>query len=209
MMAELDDALNNKIKPLVEQAMHKYLGIKVLEIEDDITDKLKQPLFNFEIDIKIPFKEAKRRFKKAFLSRVLEVTLGNISDAAKITGLERESLHRLINELGIEVRPQKLPKEYFQEVEVQHVIEDTLEHYKSSLQQDKFKSLYSQAPKLSREIVRELPVDWSLDKAEKEFERRYLKKALEQNKTIIDAAKAIKLRPETLHRKLKSLGLKN
>ncbi len=208
-MAEITDAFQNRIKPIVEQAMHKFLGIKVLEIEADITDKLRQPLFNFEIDIKVPFKDAKKNFKKFFLSRVLEVTLGNISDAAKLTGLERESFHRLINELNIEVKQQKMPAEYFREMEVKEVIEETLQHYKSSLQQDKFKSLYNQASQLSKEIVRELPVDWSLDKAEKEFEKRYLRKALEQHKSIINTAKAIELRPETLHRKLKSLGLKN
>jgi len=46
-----------------------------------------------------------------------------------------------------------------------------------------------------------------MKQAEQEFEKKYLRQALQENKTITATAKKIGLRYETLHRKLKSLGL--
>ena len=64
--------------------------------------------------------------------------------------------------------------------------------------------------KLSSDIVKKLPaVEMSWDDAEVEFEKKYLEKALAENKgNISKTAKAIGLRYETLHRKLKKLMIK-
>ena len=39
---ELEAVIERKVKPLVETAMQKHLGITISEIETDITEKLKK-----------------------------------------------------------------------------------------------------------------------------------------------------------------------
>lgn len=206
MPKELEEVVQKRVKPIVEKAVHKHLGLHIREIEDDISDRLQKPLFEFDVDVSVPFKEAKRRFKRAFLSRVLEVNMGNISEAAKAAGIERESLHRLIRELKISVERTRIPEQYKHDA-VKGIIESTLENYKGAFAEQRFKGLYREVPNLTDEIAGELPaIDWSFDRAEKEFERRYFAKALEKYGSIAEAARAVGIRPETLSRKLKQLG---
>jgi len=69
--------------------------------------------------------------------------------------------------------------------------------------------MYNEIPELSKDIIKELPDQpLSLKEAEHEFEKLFLTKALQEhdgNQT--ETARAIGLRYETLHRKLKSLRL--
>ena len=44
MVKGLEKLIDAKVKPLLEEAMHKNLGVTVSEIELDITDRLKSPL---------------------------------------------------------------------------------------------------------------------------------------------------------------------
>lgn len=210
---ELENIVEKRVKPIVEKAMHDFLGITIAEIESDISDKLKRsPLIDFEIDTKIPFKKAKKAFKKAYLTRLLQSRSGNISDVAKISGLDRRSVHRLIIELKIRIeqfRNELAKAEYTKHEAVQNIVEETVETYKSALNPEKLKTFYKNAPSISKNIARELPKSpITLSEAEKEFEKIYLKKALEENSSNISkTAKKIGLRFETLHRKLKSLRL--
>ena len=97
---ELEKIIDKKVKPLVEEAMQKHLGITISEIEADISDKLKKaPLLEFEVDTKIPFKQAKKNFKKKYLTRLLQLNLGNVAEVARIARIDRRSIHRLIAEL--------------------------------------------------------------------------------------------------------------
>lgn len=215
-MAEkpIEKALDERVKPLLAEAMHKFLGISVDEIKSDISDKIKKsPLIDYMIDTSIPFKKAKKDFKKYYISKMLMLHFGNISEVAKILELTREALHRAVKELKIdpnEYRRELFRKDYIKEIKIKDILEKTFDTYKSSLNPEKLEQMYQNLPLLSKNIVKELPDDeLTLKEAERKFERRFLKKALEENKdNISKAAKRIGLRFETLHRKLKKLGLK-
>ncbi len=210
---ELEKLIDKKIKPLVEEAMQKHLGITISEIEEDITDKLKKaPLIEFDIDTKIPFKQAKKQFKKKYLTRLLQLHLGNVAEVARIAKIDRRSIHRLITELKIDLshfRKTLTKRQYIKETAIKDLLESSFKTYKSSLNPKKYEKLYEEVPELSKEIIKELPIKQPiLKEAEKEFEKKYLKKALEENKNSESkTAKKIGLRYETLHRKLKSLGI--
>lgn len=210
---ELEIIVEKRVKPILEKAMHNYLGVTIAEIESDISDKLKRsPLIDFIIDTKIPFKKAKKTFKKIYLTRLLKLKSGNISDVAKISGLDRRSIHRLVIELKIKIeqfRKELERAEYTRHEAVQNIIEEAVDTYKSALNPTKLKEFYKHAPSISKNIAKELPTaPLPLSIAEKEFEKAYIKKALkENNKNISKTAKKIGLRFETLHRKMKLLKI--
>lgn len=212
-MAELEEVIEKRVKPMVDKAMHKWLGITISEIKADISDRLKKaPLLEYEISTKIPFKKAKKLFKKLYLSKLLSTFSGNITDVAKAAGLDRRSVHRLIEELDLDpedFRRTLAKTHYVQQETVKNIIQESAETYKGSLSPTKFKDFYEHVPELSKDIVKELPTKpLTLKQAEKEFEKAYLRKALKQNKrNISKTAKKIGLRFETLHRKLKELKL--
>lgn len=209
----LDEVVEKRIKPLVDKAMHKYLGVTISEIKADVSDRLKKsPLLEYEISTKVPFKKAKKLFKKLYLSKLLQAFSGNITDVAKAAGMDRRSVHRLIEELNIDVEEYRrsiAQTEYVKQEAVKNIIQSSAESYKGSLSPTKFKSFYKHVPELSKDIVRELPTTHlTLKEAEHEFEKQYLRTALKENdQNISKTAKKIGLRFETLHRKLKSLKL--
>ena len=41
-MVRLEEQIDKKVKPILEKAMHEFLGITVDEIKSDISDELKQ-----------------------------------------------------------------------------------------------------------------------------------------------------------------------
>jgi len=212
MNKELESVIESRVKPIVDKAMQDYLGVTISEIKSDITDRLrKKPLLDFEIDTSVPFKKAKKTFKKVYLTKLLHRHLGNISEVAKITGVDRRSVHRLLIELKIAIskfREEIVSSEYASQNAVKGIIEETLENYKNSINPRKYVSFYRHVPDVSRNIVKELPEHpLTLKDAEKEFEKEYLQKALkENNNNISRTARKIGLRFETLHRKLKSLA---
>jgi len=137
--------------------------------------------------------------------------LGNISEVARVSGLDRRSVHRLISRLKIDVeklRQARMP-EYVRERAVKNIIEGVLETYKTSFNPEKFEDMYEHIGEVSKDVVKELPEKvLTFKDAEDEFERQYIKKALEENKNNISAtAKKIGLRFETLHRKMKQLNI--
>ncbi len=210
-MEQILENVVKKVKPILDTAMLKNLGITVSEIEADITDKItKNPLFLFSINTSISFKKSKQEFKKHYLEKLLRKTLGNVSEAGKISGIKRETIHRLINKFKIKLgnirqtEPQTLKEEAIKEI-----ILNSIEQYKASFNPAKYELFYQKAPTLSKDILKQMPeVDLTLEQAEKEFEKQYLKKALkENNNNISQTARKIGLRFETLHRKLKSLEI--
>ena len=52
----------------------------------------------------ILYSEAVREFKKVFISHVLQQSRGNQCRAAKLLGMHRNTLSRVIHELGLDVR---------------------------------------------------------------------------------------------------------
>lgn len=213
MAKKLETLISAKVKPIVEEAMQKYLGVTISEIENDISDRLKKsPLLEIEVDTSVPFKKAKREFKKKYIKRMLQLNLGNVAEVARISGIDRRSIHRLMSELGIDpedFRRTLLRGAYVKQEEVKNIVEDSFEQYKSSLNPERYQTLYEHAPEISKDILKELPEKpVSLKEAEREFEKKYLARALQENDNNISrTARNIQLRFETLHRKLKSLGL--
>ncbi len=69
--------------------------------------------------------------------------------------------------------------------------------------------MYKNVGELSEDIIEELPINQlSMKEAEEEFEKAFLKKALEESRgSVTKASKKIGLRYETLHRKAKKLGI--
>ena len=69
--------------------------------------------------------------------------------------------------------------------------------------------MYRNVERLSENIIRELPaVDMTWKKAESEFEKEFIMKVLKENRwNVTKTAEKIKLRYETLHRKIKKLGI--
>jgi DNA-binding NtrC family response regulator len=212
MSSELENAIDQKVKPIVSGAMQKFLGVKVANIESDISDQLKSStLLDIPVNAKVPFKQAKKAFKRAYLMRLLKIHLGNISTAAAIAGVDRRSIHRLV--LSLKVPTLKFREDaepsYARQAVVQGIIQGVLGQYKSALNPVKYKAFSRQAEGLSEEIVKELPEEqMSLKDAEHAFEKAYLGQLLKECSTIAQAAKQAKLRYEVLHRKLRNLGIK-
>ena len=213
MVGELEKLVESKIKPMLEQAMQKSLGITVAELESDISDKLKRSaLLEFEVDTKLKFKYAKKRFKREYVAHLLQLNFGNVADVAKIAMVDRRSIHRIVSDMKIEVQKFRdaLQKgAYVKQLAVQDIIQESLEHYKSALNPRKYEALYKEAPSLSKNITKEIPeTPKTLKEAETEFEKRYFEKALaENNGNISKTARKVGIRFETLHRKLRALGI--
>ncbi|MBS3125359.1 hypothetical protein J4211_03855 [Candidatus Woesearchaeota archaeon] len=213
MRPELEHLVETRVKPLLEEAMHKSLGITIQELQSDISDRLKKSaLLDVPIDTKMRFKEAKRRFKQRYISGLLKQNLGNIETVAKIAAVDRRSIHRIVAQMKLDVkqlREQIDKKDYFKQATVQDIIQGSLETYKSALHPKRYDALYREAPQLSKDILRELPeIPEELKIAEQEFEKVFISRALtENNNNISKTARKIGLRFETLHRKIKKLEL--
>jgi len=209
---ELEKVIEDKVKPIINDAMQKFLGVTIGELSSDISDKLKRsPLLDFDIDASAPFKKAKKMFKRQFVIRLLQTNYGNISKAAKAAGIDRRSIHRLIKELSIsssKFREELMKPEYVKQSAVSSVIEHTLDNYKQVIRPEKLEEVYKNVSLISKNILKELPVvSMTLKEAEEEFEKLFLEKVVKDAGSITKAAKKIGLRYETLHRKMKKLGL--
>jgi len=111
-----------------------------------------------------------------------------------------------IRELRIE---KKSPQEN-KEAIVDQTIRSTLEQYKEIIRPQQMEKMYEEVKSLSRNIAKFLPHhDLTWKEAEREFEKQFLLHALEDNNwKIAQTADKIGIRAETLHRKIKKLGLK-
>ena len=209
----IDLLLEEKVKPIIKEATAKALGITVDKLTEDITAKLtKSPLLDFPVDLSIKFKQAKKFCKKAYIEKMLELHLGNISEVAREAGTDRRSIHRLIRQLHINLNKIKgeLLRPYDMKIFlVSHAIEDVLNKYKTVFHPEKLEKMYRDVNLLSENLLKELPEKkLTLKEAEEEFERAYIAKAMEQNNhNITQTAKKIGLRYETLQRKMKALNI--
>ncbi|MBW2997417.1 hypothetical protein KY349_03715 [Candidatus Woesearchaeota archaeon] len=202
------------VEHIVDDAIKPVLGVSIDELNKDISEKLeKSPLASFDIDIKMKFKAAKKRFKQQFLGRLLRASYGNISDVAKKAGVDRRSIHRIVKDAGIDVgkmREEMIKPYQVRQKAVGDIIENVLENYKAVIHPERIAEVYKNVDSVSKEILDELPEKRiTLKKAEEEFEKEYLRKALAANDgNVTKTAKKIGLRYETLLRKLKSLELR-
>ncbi|MFC1755683.1 hypothetical protein ACFL96_20225, partial [Thermoproteota archaeon] len=145
------------VKPLVDEAMHKVMGITIDEMSDDISEKLgRSPLIDFEIDTKIGFKEAKKQFVRKYLQKLLEINYGNISEVAKIADVDRRSIHRIVKESEIDVEKirRKMAKAYeIKQSAFNAIIEDVLDNYKSVIHPVKLDEMYKNVSEFSRDLL--------------------------------------------------------
>ncbi|HLC46587.1 MAG TPA: helix-turn-helix domain-containing protein [Candidatus Nanoarchaeia archaeon] len=209
---DLEQVVKKKVRPILESAMQKFIGITIDELAEDISSKIgKTSLLNINIDTSLPFKKAKKKFAAAYLRRLLEITYGNVSETARIAGVDRRSVHRLVKDsVNVPKIRQEMRKAYdVRQEAVGSIIEGVLEGYKGVVAVKKLDNMYRNVPEVSKEIVDQLPArQLTLSEAEEEFEKEYLLKALAESKGNVSmAARKIGLRYETLHRKVKSLGL--
>jgi DNA-binding NtrC family response regulator len=210
---EEQTTLDERLKPIISDATTKAIGIKVDALANDISAKLmKVPFIDIVIDTSVKFKHAKRLFKKTYVEKMLEMHLGNISEAALEAGVDRRSMHRLIVQLKIPAHKIKaeIPKPYQLRLSsISHAIEHVLDKYKTILLPQRIEKMYKNVAQLSEDVLKELPEQkQSLKDAEEEFEKAYIKQALEENNNnITHTARKIGLRYETLQRKIKQIGI--
>jgi DNA-binding NtrC family response regulator len=209
----LEKVIDENVKPVVEKTVQKYIGVTIKELNKDITEKLrKNPLIEIHVDTTLPLKDARKVFRKSFLERLLKSNFGDVTAVAKICKVDRKTIHRMINELGIDIkqcRKALLKPEYVKMEALSNVLENTLKDYDNVLHPKKMSEVYKNVEQMTKEIMTEFNFNWpTLKDAEAEFEREFLKKVLDENGWNITAtAKKLKIRYETLHRKIKSLKI--
>src|SRR3989344_5666081 len=210
----LERVVREKVEPLLEEAMQKFLGMTIRELEKDITEKIEQKKFiGIMVRVDLPFKDAKKMFKKEFLERTIQTHYGNISEVADIVGLDRRSVHRDLRSLHVDIkklRERMYKPRYFEKEAVDQLLRKSLDQYKSIIRSEKLVQMVDYVPELSEQIMNILPnttVRWK--DAEREFERIYLKAAIGRYKNLRETARAIELRYETLLSKMKKLGMEN
>ncbi len=197
-------------KRSIEDIMHRYLGVTIKELNDDITSRLSDPLLDFDVEEGLILKDAKKKFHRRFLLRSLTKHHGNVSAAAKEAKVDRRTLHRMINEAGIDAQQfrARSAQRYADEDAVNAVIETSLKKYEEIIHPSKLDVMYRNVTTVSRDILEHVPPEASLSlkEAEREFERRFLFRTLKKHDyRITKAAKALGIRYETLHRKLSYL----
>ncbi len=200
-------ALDERIKPIVEEALRTYVGTSVADLESSLTDRLVQG-FDFVINTTIAYKQAKKQFKRAYVLRQLRLHLGNVAETARVLGVDRRTVHRLIRDLAIPVdtcRKDLFKPSYVRAEALKEVITTVLDTYKPA-ERVKLSPLYAHVTDMSRTLVNALPEQpMSLKQAEHEFDKRYF--AALKNSSNIAAALHARIRPETVHRKMKGLAL--
>lgn len=194
-----------------EEIINKTFNININKINEDITEKITQdPLFGFSINTHIKFKQAKIQFKKQFLKTLLQINYGNISKVARIANIDRRSVHRLTNEFQVSrFRKNLKHPDYIKQEKVSNIVENVVDSYKDGVPEKYAKKIYENMEEVSKEILKDIPEKiMTLKEAEEEFERRYILKALYENKFNISlTASKIGLRYETLSKKIKKFNL--
>lgn len=213
MHEDLERVIREKIEPKIGQSLHKLLGVTIGELSRDITAKLgRNPFVEFNIDTKLKFKDAKKRFKEAYLKKLLMMTYGNVSEVARIADVDRRSVHRLVKKGKIDIskiRNDMVKAYVVKQSTINSMIENVLDDYKNVLHPHTLEKAYKNVSDLSREIIENLPeAPLTLKDAEEIFEKDYLHKALEENdNNLTETAHRIGLRHETLWRKCRKLAI--
>ena len=212
-ISNLEFVVKKRIEPIIESNFQRFLGVKIEELNKDISEKLgKSPFLDFSINMNIPFKKAKRLFKKQYLRKLLRMNYGNISEVARVADVDRRSIHRIVREEHIDVQKirTEMEKSYtIKQETISTIIEHVLDTYKDVLHPKKLEKAYHEVPELSKEIIDNLPEgQLTLKEAEEAFEKEYLRLALHDNMfNVAKTARKIGLRQETLHRKCKKFAL--
>ena len=204
--------LERKISPIIDSAMARILGVKIDELNKDITDRLKKrPTLNLKIDVKVPFSKAKNDFKRSFLIDLLMKHHANVSDVARVAKINRRTIHRLVSPSTIVKIRHDMPRPAYVKAEnISLAIEEVLDHYRQVIHPDKFREVYASVPTMSKDLLEYIEEPhMTLDEAEIIFEKEYLAEALKSfNNNLKLTAQKIRLRYETVLRKVKEYDLK-
>ncbi|MBU0756718.1 MAG: hypothetical protein KKG59_04325 [Nanoarchaeota archaeon] len=209
----LEREVMNKVLPAVDAIMRKFMGVRIEELGSDITSKLKDPLLGFEPTefLHLPLKTARQLFRERYLRLLLKQKYGNISEVAKIAEIERRSVHRLVSEAGIDVgkiREEMLKPSYVKELMIERTMHEVIKAYEEVLHPEKIREIYANLSRISKDIVKEIPDNpRPLKEVEREFEKQYFEALQFTCKTVAKISKKAGMRYETVHRKMKKLGL--
>ena len=204
----LEKVITNKISPLLANSKNEHIDIS--KLYENITSHIKRgSIFDIEIDLCLNFKNAKKEFKKCFLTNMIKKNYGNISEVARITDINRRSIHRIIDDKEIRQIRSNLPKrDTIIYNELCHAIDTILltnDH--RFINKDKLKNIYDSLSRLPDETLNNFD-ELTFKEAEIEFEKKYIKEALlKYNHDICITANQIGIRSETLYRKIKNLEL--
>ncbi|RME77946.1 hypothetical protein D6774_02940 [Candidatus Woesearchaeota archaeon] len=195
-------SLEEQIKP----KLTKLLGVSIEELNENIAQRLKQsPLLDFDIDTSLTLKEAKKRYRVTYFRRLLRMTYGNISEAAKLAGIDRRSLHRFISETGIDVeriREEMIKPYELRKDEIAGLIEGELRQYEGIVHPQRLSEAYNKVYDVSSEIVDLLPEEHpTLKEAEERFEKAFINAVIKESSSLRDAAHKLDIAYETLLRK--------
>ncbi len=209
---DLEATIREKVAPLLEETLEKNFGVVIPKLESDITDRLSHPVMNIYVPLIASYKEAKKKFKQEFLRRELVLKRGNVSQLAKMLGVDRRSVHRAIKEFEIDVNLLRGQEENgemkYKEQVVDQTIRGALEQYKTIFHPERMEHLYKEVPLLSKNIAQILPLEQlSWKEAEREFEKQFFRHHIVEKGDVKNTARKLGLRVETLQRKMKKLGI--
>ena len=197
---------------IVDNAFHKYLGVSIKELNQDITKKIQEPLIDFLIEDNMTLKSAKKNFLKYYILRLLEKHNGNVKAASYEAKTNRRTLHRMIKEMHIDTSLiRKKKSETIYETKIHNVIEESLHKYEDIIHPKRLNEVYNKISEISKTIA--INTDnsniQSLKDAENMFEAIFLTKIIKKNNgNLSKSAKEIGVRYETLHRKITGLKIK-
>jgi transcriptional regulator with GAF, ATPase, and Fis domain len=98
-----------ELRNFVERTVFTGLGeLGSMGAEDDERSPADASAIELAIDTRVPFKLAKQRhidaFERAFLRALLDEHRGNISAAARASGIDRMTIHKMLHRLGLDSR---------------------------------------------------------------------------------------------------------
>ena len=210
-LSDLEKAADNK-KRIVEDVFHRYLGISIRELHDDITNRLGDPTIDMIPFEKRDYKEAKSVFLKHFLVRLLNRHRGNVKSASDEARSSRRTLHRMIKNLSIDlssIRRETSYPEY--ENKIYDTVEKSLKQYEDVLHPKKIDDIYSNMDSISKDIAKGTidSAKLSMREASDIFDYFFLADKIREAKgNLSRTSKEIGLSYETLYRKLRRLKTK-
>ncbi|MFP4118074.1 MAG: helix-turn-helix domain-containing protein [Candidatus Woesearchaeota archaeon] len=194
---------------IIEDIFHKYLGVTIKELSQDITKKIDEPLIESIVKEERDMKKAKEIFLHHYIIRLLESHHGNVKSASKEAGVNRRTLHRMISRFNIETSFMRgRRKETAYETQIHDAIERSLNKYEEIIHPNKFDAIYNRITDITKDIANNTDSSsrMSLKDAEDTFLADFISKAIERNHgNLSRAARELGIRYETLHRKMKIL----
>ncbi len=184
------------VNSLVEKVLKKHVVTSIDGLADSIKEGIENRLF-LDINLGLPFNDAKRFFMRKYFEELMIISYGNVSKAAKISGLNRRHLHRLAKTLNLKPQQYRIamqkPYNYLRE-DIMHVLDKKTDYQKSN------PKIYT---KIADDFTKTLSSESkSFIQALKEFEKQYFTSLIKRTKTLSEASRLSKLSQKTLKRRI-------